>query len=436
MHLKVERGKIYIWAIVILSVFPQYFQLANHNITSMIMPIVFIFYLIFHSRFRFKIDREEFPIWLWVVARNISYFANGEFFTAIAFDVIMIAFKEIIVNFSSSEDRFLKIFDAMIGVSVILGILGIVEGLTSYNPFFLLNNTGETINTNVPRFGIYRILSFTTQASHYAIYCSIMILLTLYRMQYNKLKRAKSRYLLALFLQCINLFFTGSRSALLAFAVILILLALHRGVKKFVSYALIALLVIILFIFAFNQTYIGQVLISFLSKLVPSLSSLLDATTLNSAEYLNPLGNRLDLYAWVFEKMPGHWALGYGEKTKFAYDYRVTAGAASWIQTKESIEVNYLYLIFHYGFLGMITEVFMMVYCTVKSYKLTKKNANIQGKFSFNYYTFLIVLVTLITWFGVMQGEEKYTIYIVLFLWISNNRLFNKANPKGLELKA
>lgn len=96
----------------------------------------------------------------------------------------------------------------------------------------------------------------------------------------------------------------------------------------------------------------------------------------------------------------------------------------SYYETKTSIEVYSLSLLYHFGVVGMITEMWMYVNYTIKSMVLSfKKKMEFERKITFDYIMFVIFALNIINWFAVDQGEESTTLYIIMMIWVCYNSL-------------
>ena len=107
------------------------------------------------------------------------------------------------------------------------------------------------------------------------------------------------------------------------------------------------------------------------------------------------VGNRFDLYGWVSEKMAGHWLFGHGLYADFSYSFTQSNGFYSWIQTKDSIEVEYLNTLYQFGIFGMMTEVLSFLSVLGLNIKKYSSKLFFEKKISFN----KIAFVTLIMYF-------------------------------------
>lgn len=430
MRLKsTKRREIFIVLLVILAVMPGYTQIAGHNVTSMLTPVLMVTYFLTNGKVQFhKCTNKEIPLFLFIIFRIIAYIANGELFTAAAFVIFLLFSRQLIYDYVTDEEKLERVIDIILNVAVVLGILGLFEAITEQNFFLLLNNSGQIITRNERRLGIIRIISFTTQTSHYSIYCCICLFLSLY-MYYTKANKKRYRNINILLLA--NLIFTGTRMVILVMVGCYALIQFRRSSTKFFRRSMVLLIGVVIILLFMNQTYIGQLLIMFMSQIIPGLESLLKADAVASAEQSNIIGSRLQLYSWVFNSMSGHWLTGYGEKVEFSYEYVVRYMGYSWTQIKDSIEVNYLSMIYHYGILSMITETFMMIWNLYKSFKASYIEKKLYGRMRFMSYCHYIFLMIILCWFGTMVGEERFTFYIVLFLFTK----YNQDNKKWKRFK-
>lgn len=415
-----DLREVFIYLFAFLAIMPGYLQIAGHNITSMLTPLLMLAYMVFDGKLKLhKFSGTEAPILLFWLLRIISYVINGEYFTAIAFTVFILFARQLVYDYVKDTVTLENVIDIILNVSVVLGILGIIEAVTEQNLFLLLNNSGEIITRNDRRLGFIRIISFTTQTSHYALYCCICLLLSLY-LYYTRGQKKRYRNIIIILL--VNLFFTGTRIAILVMVGCYALIVFRRGVSTFLKRSLLILLGVIIILLFMNQTFIGQFLIMFLSQIIPGLEKLMKSGAVASAEQSNIIGTRLQLYSWVFSSMDGHWLTGFGEKVQFAYNYIVSYMGNSWTQTKENIEVNYLSMLYHYGIIGCIGESFMMIWYSIKSLKTSIIEKRVYGEMKFAAYFHYILLFILLCWFGTMVGEERFTFYIILYLYVRYER--------------
>ena len=87
----------------------------------------------------------------------------------------------VIIKCLNTRKRFLRAVDLLIIGAVVASIIGIVESITGFNGFHLLNTMGAQITLQPLRFGFRRIISFTYQTISFCNYCMFALGLIVYR---------------------------------------------------------------------------------------------------------------------------------------------------------------------------------------------------------------------------------------------------------------
>ena len=132
------------------------------------------------------------------------------------------------------------------------------------------------------------------------------------------------------------------------------------------------------------------------------------------------VGNRFDLWSWVYLSMGNHWTWGNGMTAKFAYE------VYTW-QTKTSIENQYLFVLWHNGIVGLVMLILSYVSTLIFTWKRRKKNIDKRNeKISFNTVMFVTMLVYYIVEFGVQETDITRMYAVSIALIIAYNRIINK----------
>jgi hypothetical protein len=311
--------------------------------------------------------------------------------------------------------------DVLIYASAVMCVLAIIEGITGINLFLYLDD-GGTVTRNLARLGIIRIIGFTAQTTHYALYASMMACLSIYRISIENKKNNRRRYWVILTLQTINVVMTLTRAAIVCFIACLLLILLKQGMRKFMRVIVTATIVGLIISVFFETSFLGQFIYMMLALISTKYADKLAPGALS--EYANGVADRFNLYTWVYESVKDNIIMGMGDKTQFAYTHRVDAWLFSYYETKKSIEVYSLYLLYHFGIVGVVNELFMYISFTTKAFKLSlKKKLVFERKLSFDYMMFVIFVLNIINWFAAAQGEEATTLYIIMMIWVCYNQL-------------
>ena len=365
--------------------------------------------------------KDGWPLYIWVFVRIFIYIYHGDLMGGISFfNRIMIALL-VVINCIRSQNDFERGIDCLIGVSLIVSLLGLVEVGTGLNVFMLLNNSGEEIALNVSRLGRSRIIGFTQQSITYGLYMSMVTFLTIYRLNNKVSKKKKYIFKCILLLQITNILLAMSRAVIICFIACLIFVLMKYSKLKGMLYLLVCLLILCIIALFWKDSYLGQYIYMMLALLFPKMKSVLPIGAL--AEHANGIGDRFDLIAWVWETVGSNCLLGMGEKAEFAYRHLYSWEGTSFYTTKRMIEVYPLHLLFHYGFLGMISECLMYIIFALKSYRSQfKYNLDYEGKINFNCMVFVILVLNFACWLAVMQAAEDITLYLIIFMTFVYNK--------------
>ena len=131
---------------------------------------------------------------------------------------------------------------------------------------------------------------------------------------------------------------------------------------------------------------------------------------------LNAEGTRLKLYSWVFSSMRNSWTWGYGINTNFRYPYQMTNGIYTWIQYKNSIEVEYLSILYHYGILVLFATIGVYISNIYVCIKCALNKTNTQEKLKFHAVLFSIFIPYYLLYFGVNQSSDQGIFYLCIML--------------------
>ncbi|GAA6278304.1 hypothetical protein F180042I2_06870 [Enterocloster bolteae] len=336
----------------------------------------------------------------------------------------------IFVSEVKDKKVFFKLIDCVIYSGMIVCFLGIAEALTGFNIFYsILNTVGAVANYNSARLGMVRIIGFTSHAISYAAYIMFLLSMVIYRIRQISSRRKKRSYSIVYITAVVNAVLTLSRSAIMAIILCQLLLLLKLGVQKTVKKVLVTICVtlalsLIIQIMVPDFDFISQFFLMMIGVFNKSVSNIItDAVGANA----NGIGERLLLYKWVWDSMEGSMIVGHGGGTAFAYNYTISGDIWNLTHTKESIEVQYLYQLYHYGMIGMLSQIIMyisLLIAGIKSYRKSKKSC--EGKLTFDYVFLVTLAVYFLLFFAVNQATERYifNMFLYLFFAYSTNRLF------------
>jgi len=430
IDMTIKRKTILFLFIIVLTVLPYYFCIGGVSATNLVYIALLFTYCIFcggkirpmHMDAGLKVI-----LFAWLCSRLVTYFYHGEYLRALLFWLSFFGIGWVICDYIQSERDITVLLDLIINIAGIVCIIGVFEAVTHINLFAVLNNSGVKLNYNAPRFGLVRIIAFTGQTINYCLYCSIVACITLYRLQ-NNIGRLRAWVLRAIYaLLCLNILLTLSRSIIVCFIISQVMLLWKFGVKKFAGICLALLAAFVVAGTVWSAVTDSENMILQMIYMIMAVfdSSFAEKLSVNwGVEDKSGVGDRLDLYRWVFVSVKNNIWLGMGEKAKFSYQYGRTNGLYSWIQLKQSIEVNFLSLLYHYGIISAVCETMVYLKLCMSSFRnMKRKPLEWEGIISFDYLMFVIMVMELLSWIMVNSEAELFTLYMTMFIYISYSRI-------------
>ena len=367
---------------------------------------------------------------IWILGRFFQIMFSKSFLEALYFLLLTAAMYYCVYRLVKSSRDYLSCLKAVLYASYLVSLLGIVEEITHVNLFMYLNTSFE-LSYNPLRFGILRIIGFSQHTIVHGVYIMFCMSLSLYMWQFMKQKLSGKIFIISLYiLLSINLILTLSRSIILCAAVSQLLILYLLGARKFfrllLKYLLIGIPVLIILIVVFPR--VGDVLKSgflmFIAMFDDRAASTISGIFGN--DNLKGIGNRLDLYKWVIEKMPGFWLFGHGWNAEFSHSFTQSNGIYTWIQTKDSIEVQYLNTLYQYGIFGMVTEILTFVSLLVMCLKKKKQKKTWEPDVGFNKIALATLVGYFLEMFAVNQSSDRYIFYLFVMLIL----VYNSKNLK------
>ena len=327
----------------------------------------------------------------------------------------------------NTRKRFLCAIDLLIIGAVVASVIGIVESITGFNCFNLLNTMGAQITLQPLRFGFRRIISFTYQTISFCNYCMFALGLIVYRSSVcNKGNERKQKYGIAYCIVFIAALLTLSRSILICILISQFILLCLCGYKVLIKKILIiitgGILVVTICSIAFPE------IINTLRNIMYMLLAVFND---NYAAMLGNIdgtgsGDRKELLKWVWKSMDNKW-IGMGGSAEFTYSLTEHSGIYSYIRTKTSIENQYLNLLYHYGIIGLISAIWVYIQLLIKSViQAVKNSSKWEGRISYPKMLAVILGTYYISFFGVHQIDEKRIFFCLIFLLIAycNNKAY------------
>lgn len=438
---KVNKSKntIRILFAVLFPIIPYYFQILGFNASNVLAAIFIILTFTcggLHFSGKIKCNLLIFAFILWILCTCLCNVLSEASAEAVFFLLRIFA---IFICIGTIKDK--RIFnDVLLAIVYTYGVIaffGVIEAITRFNIFSLINNAGATFNYNAPRFGLQRILTFGAHTIVHGLYVMFGLALCLYLLQFYKKESKPRKVIVCIYLLLwINLILTLSRSAILCTILCHILLLIFMGAKKMLRTILkcIAILVVTYFTCVLVAPEVAEFIrnsyFMVLAVFNDNYLSIISSTFGN--DNLNAFGNRTDLYDWVTNSMNRHWIFGNGVNARFDYAYQDTNGEYFWMAHKTSIEVQYLATLYRYGIAGLLSECMVYITLLCEGIKKRKYRYPEEKKLSFNQMSIALFISYYVAMFMVNSSSERNMFFVIVVLFISYNFNQQFAKEEGL----
>lgn len=216
------------------------------------------------------------------------------------------------------EEVIKSIIDIVIKVSLLLSILGIMEYITSFNIFSLLDTSQRVISSYYIRMGSLRVSTSFKHSLGYGLYLVLFIPIVLYRLNTLKQNRKNLRYLrtiITFILMNINVMLTSSRSTLLVLLLqYLIIFIMLNWKKKIVTIIITSIIAGSMIILSISPVAEGMFGISIVSQSIKSLSNTFIGNNSDETfgENSEPFTYRKELIKYSFNKKGKDFLVGEG----------------------------------------------------------------------------------------------------------------------------
>ena len=414
-----------LFAIFLYPILPQYvYVVGGINVVNTLLAIFCVVYIFMYGKIsRIALKDSIIFYWVFMVMMTIRYLADAGPLKAATYAMSFVLLPLFFISVIDTKTKFIKVVDTLIAAGLFLGILGLLESVMKFNFIQPLASDGTEFFHEV-RYGLLRIMTTFGQPIAYGLYQVFIIVL----INYRKGLKHNRRYLnICYVISTLNIFLSVSRIPILAYIIIQILLIYRKSKKKFLNYIVFACVA------ALAGIIVGTAFgfkIPLVDDLLQTVNQLLSGSSTSSSTTVG-VGNRFDLWTWVYLSMGNNWVWGNGAVTKFAYK------VYEW-QTKTSIENQYLFILWHNGLVGLVLLILSYVSTLQFSWKRRYYYMD-QDKegLSFNYTVFILMAVYYIVELGVQETDLTRMYSIMIALLIAYNRVASRTewNKAGNEIK-
>lgn|GEM_PF-5435939 len=398
---------LYVFLVGLYTVFPRYIELASINAVNLIAISIFCMTFLFNPKLVYKRTGAVFslmPLWISMLYVVFAYMFHENYI-----DAAMTLCNSLLICISlcltvNNERRFKLIIKAVLRFAFIICICGLFECIMQKNLLFAFRSDPYIEIRN----GIFRISTTFDHPIVYANYLGFILTLTFYMICKENNRKQRNYLILLYILAALNLYLSGSRSA-----IIVIFLA-----QLFLFYFLEQRSVTVarLFKFCIFPVLGCAALISLLlsdSSQLGIYGAILFELIKGGVTGVTAVGDRFMLWTWVWEATKNRAVWGNGITAVFSFQ-------RSYYYIKNSIEVEYLYIFFKMGFVGLIVSVVGLI--SMLKYSIMNRNKAIKKRDDFNFFISVMLVAYYIILFAVTRQSELRAFYVIFSLCICYNK--------------
>lgn len=435
-----KRPIVYFYLFIPLyCILPDYFRIGKFPVyTVMIIGLIFIYLyskkfantkINFCELFR---ERKYISLFIfYILIEMFSYIIHYEIITMIRFVLEKVVVLMVLYSFIDSRKKFDKVIDLIIIATFILTIFGVIEYLTEFNIFSLVENyyyPNLTFGSQAyVRFGKVRVEQSFNHSIIYCVYLIFVSSLVFYKTQQQN--KSNMKYKVAMTMIVINAVLTMSRAPLILFFVnlffLLFLIEKKKRIKIIKNITLcIPFVIIFILITGIGKDVIMQSWYMILALFDEKYRVLISTEFGGNSE---PFHYRLGLYSIVYNQVKDSIFYGIPEGVSRTFSYVNPSG---YIIEASSVDNNYLVLLQNYGILGVVNFivfyfgniVFSLKRLKITNYMLMSKNKIL----NFNYIFIITMVLYLINLLSVAQMHEIRMVIVFIVLMLSYNKIIKK----------
>ncbi len=301
--------------------------------------------------------------------------------------------------------------------------LCIIEGFTQFNIFDVITGRQlELLGANTYRLGIYRAHGYCGVSINNGAILFMVWMLASYKF-YNCFK---IKYLIPFVIIGVSVFLNLSRMVILVaiFAQVIILLQLKKTRLMYFVFSVLLLWIVVSFLFPEKvQMLYNQVATIF----IPLIEEFFGTTGRNNGVYVGGSGHRFALWNWVYSATKDSLLFGHGFDSVFRYPYY----SNGYLCFKLSIEIHWLYLLYHSGIVGVCGFICYQVFCLVNMFKERNISMNEKEKPSFGYIFLLMSAGYFMVLFSCAGFEDLDWYYMLFFIFLSGKNVLSFDDKVG-----
>lgn len=396
---------------------------------NLVLLICFVGLLLHTKKLVFNIPKFCAVYMSIFIFEYLIHFSERSVVDTVILIVKLVAPFYIILQGITDMDRFMTMLRFIVKAFAIYGVFGIIETLVRFNIFDKLTGTKVVYEfANELRFGLARNRGALDVSINNGMLLCLVLCIAAYVLIYATGKERKW-YQLCYFIIFVDTFLTLSRAIwmeLVITQVLIFLVLTPRNKWKVIRRILLICICGGIALVIINPDMLEKITYIFKEMFSSTYDAFSGADTAESSEMSYGVGHRFALWAWVWEKTQGYLVFGTGYSIPFIY-----VVSSSYI--KESIEVMWLYILYHVGFVGLFGYIVFQVGSIVhmiKGHKIEKRIFK-GKKVTFNYVVLVATLMYFVTQFSCSAFEDLKFFYMMLALTFAYNRICKQKLVSG-----
>lgn len=359
-------------------------------------------------------------IWISVFGILIHFTDRGLVDNVISVLKVIAPFYIIQVGITTME-QFMTMLKFIVKAFAVYGLFGIVETLTLVNVFDKITGTQVVYeHANSLRFGLARNRGMADVSINNGMLLCLVLCVAAYVLIYAS-KKERKWYQVCYIIIFVDTFLTLSRAIWMELVITQIFIFFVLAPKskwKVVKKILLICMGGALLLLLIKPEMLKKITYIFTEMFSSTYDAVSGSDTAESSEMSYGVGHRFLLWKWVWEKTQGYLLFGTGYAIPFVY-------IASPTYVKKSIEVMWLYMLYHVGFVGLFGYIIFQIGCIVHTIKghIREKRIFEEKKVTFNYVMLVATVAYFITQFSCSAFEDMKFYYIMLALTFVYNKI-------------
>lgn len=350
----------------------------------------------------------------------LGYFLHGNTGSGVSKTLELILLLLVIPHYFDTERKYWRMIDVILSIGGVLAILGLIETISGVNIFQSIAGIGQSSAINNYRFGLRRSQGFCNNFINYGAFLGMLSCLAIYRIA-NQKRSKKHTDIIIYVLLLLNMLSTLSRGVILFFGIAHLILWWKAGVLKRIDrvFKIIGTIVIVGVILQLFGVPVIEGINNIFYMIAVIFDSSYEASLSSSfGSNVGGIGNRLDLFGWIYDAVKNDLFLGVGYSTRFSK--HLNGG-----YYKTSIENTYLAQLYYTGILGLSGLLVFLIGNIKKAIDMKQRMTN-ESKLSYESMFIVLTVGYMLTMFTFNVQSDLRLYYVLVGLLYSRKIILRK----------